>query len=224
MNQGPAEFMFAMGLQDNMAGQRGVTNLVDPIWPRYQKAYEKVPWITQNSGYPSETEIMAVNPDFIFASFRSAFRDDDGRSFYNTMGIYQDGAGIAPCEGENSDFFPAGSNATARGYGTCRPQLNAAGIGTWLESANCEDETLQKPATPETLYETITQFGGIFNVPTVASQLIDQIKTDFLMAEQTLASSSGDSLTAVYLDCITCCGDEPEPSVRCRALNRVDPM
>jgi iron complex transport system substrate-binding protein len=34
MNQGATEFMLAMGLQNNIAGQRAVSEL-DPIWPRY---------------------------------------------------------------------------------------------------------------------------------------------------------------------------------------------
>ena len=37
MNQGATEFMLAMGLQNNIAGQRDVSE-VDPIWPRYAEA------------------------------------------------------------------------------------------------------------------------------------------------------------------------------------------
>ena len=192
---------------------------MDPIWPRYEEANAKIKVVTNSSGYPTDAEIMAVDADFIFASFRSAFREKDGREFYNVKGIFTNNT-VGPCDGENSDFFPTGSNAT-REYSTCRPQLNANGIGTWLEPLNCEDESLRKPATPETLYEAITQLGRIFNVRTVARQLISEIKNDFLVAEKTLASAPGKALTAIWLDCITCCSKEAVPSARCRDSNRV---
>ena len=63
---------------------------------------------------------------------------------------------------------------------------------------SCEDPELRKPGTPETVYEAITTLGRIFNVPTVASKLIDDMKNDFELAEKTLANSAGHSLTAVY--------------------------
>ena len=44
MNQGATEFMLAMGLQNNIAGTRAVSD-VDPIWPRYKEAYETIPKI-----------------------------------------------------------------------------------------------------------------------------------------------------------------------------------
>ena len=45
-----------------------------------------------------------------------------------SLGNYTLGnASVGPCEGKNSDYFPAGSNETMS-YGRCRPQLHAAGI------------------------------------------------------------------------------------------------
>ena len=82
-------------------------------------------------------------------------------------------------------------------------------------------------------------------MPTVASKLIDDMKNDFKVAGETLKNSAGHSLTAVsldpcltlartrtllnsnpspnqvWLDCISCCQDEPEPSVRCTAARTV---
>ena len=49
------------------------------------------------------------------------------------------------------------------------------------------------------LHETITTLGDIFNVPTVASKLIDDMKNDFKVARETLKNSAGHSLTAVSL-------------------------
>ena len=132
---------------------------------------------------------------------------------------------MGECGGENSDFWPAGENKTyidkGRGPGFelkgeiesyCRPQLHANGIGTFLSAVSCEDPTLRAPPTQQTLYDTITTMGEIFNVPTVASQLITEIKSDFEIAQKTLKEGAGHSLTAVWLDCISCCDDEPEPS------------
>jgi len=44
-------------------------------------------------------------------------------------------------------------------------------------------------------------------VNTIAEQLISEIRNDFAIAEQTLASS-GHQLNAVWLDCVTCCKDD----------------
>ena len=38
MNQAATEFMLAMGLQNNIVGQRADDTLEDPIWPRYAEA------------------------------------------------------------------------------------------------------------------------------------------------------------------------------------------
>merc|ERR1719460_2024167 len=98
---------------------------------------------------------MAVSADFIFASWRSAFREYEPprvatEDTSGGAGIYSNRT-VGPCIGENSDFFPAGANTTTA-YSTCRPQLHAAGIGTWLEPVSCEDETLRMTGTEETVY------------------------------------------------------------------------
>ena len=227
MNQGATEFLLAMGLQDHIAGQRAVTSAVDPIWPRYAEAYAQLPVIT-SSGYPTEEQMMEVDADFIFASWRSAYREYEPprvatEDTSGAKGIYSNKT-VGPCNGVNSDFFPAGANTTTTYstytalYSTCRPQLHAAGVGTWLEPVSCEDETLRMPGTEETVYAAINTIGEIFNVPDVANQLISEMKNDFNIAEQALAASSasGHSLTAVWLDCVSCCQNEPEPSVRCQ--------
>ena len=135
LHQGSIELMLAMGLEDKMVG---TASMDDTIWPRYKEAYDKIKILTP-SGLPNETTIMAVQPDFIIGAFRSAFaemRCDAGvncRTDDSHGGIFSD-ATVGPCDGENSDYFPAGettpSNKTS--YSTCRPQLNANGIGTWL--------------------------------------------------------------------------------------------
>ena len=133
LHQGSIEFMLAMGLEDKMVG---TASMDDEIWPRYKEAYDKIKVLTP-SGLPNETTIMAVQPDFIIGAFRSAFaemRCDAGENCATDDshgGIFSD-ATVGPCDGENSDYFPAGDASYQTSYSTCRPQLNANGIGTWL--------------------------------------------------------------------------------------------
>ena len=133
LHQGSIEFMLAMGLEDKMVG---TASMDDEIWPRYKEAYDKIKILTP-SGLPNETAIMAVQPDFIIGAFRSAFaemRCDAGENCATDDshgGIFSD-ATVGPCDGENSDYFPAGNASYQTSYSTCRPQLNANGIGTWL--------------------------------------------------------------------------------------------
>ena len=211
MNHGATEFMLAMGLQSYIVGDGYPPSEVDPIWPRYKEAYETITFTEPD--YPSAEQIVGeLNATFVFASWKSAFQENGsiwGVNWGDTVG---------PCDGENSDVFPAGTNAsTTTSFSTCRPQLHAAGIGTWLEPLSCEDATLQKPPTQETLYEAITTLGFIFNVPIVAEQLIAGIKNDFLLAKRMLANSPSPSLTAVWLDGLAC-DDDPQ-KVRCSHSN-----
>jgi len=223
MNQGSLEFMLSMGLQDRIVGTRGVTSVLDPIWPKYKDAYNSVPVMSGADGksYPSDAEVLAANADYIFADWSSAFSE----YAWNNDTLRQ-WASVGECGGVNSDFWPAGENKTyidkgkAPGYerkdeieSWCRPQLHDKGIGTFLSAVSCEDKTLRAPPIPDTLYDTIKTMGEIFNVPTVASQLVKEIEADFVIAQQTLQKAAGHSLTAVWLDCISCCDQEPELSV-----------
>jgi iron complex transport system substrate-binding protein len=202
MNQGVTEFMLAMGLKDKMVGTAYID---DEIWPRYKSAYATIPVLS--TSYPSETEIMAVTPDFILGSYKSAFRERTCTT-ERCRGIFNVSTG--PCEGLGSDWFKGGSTSAAKphSYSTCRPQLHAKGIGTWLEPVSCEDNAL-KPAeaTEETVYAAIRQIGQIFNVRTVAEQLVSEIKNDFdIAAESVRELKSG--IKAVWLDCVGCCKDD----------------
>ena len=69
-------------------------------------------------------------------------------------------------------------------------------------------------ASEETVYEAVTQLGEIFNGPDVARQLNADIRNDFKVAEEALASSGHSKLKAVWLDCMPnidgtggCCDD-----------------
>ena len=103
--------------------------------------------------YPTEQQIMDVRTDFIVGAYSSVFAEvrSTGKTGDSSEGVFSN-ATVGPCDGEDSDFFPAGSgNKTL--YSTCRPQLHAAGIGTWLWEDYCEDPALRPVggATEETV-------------------------------------------------------------------------
>ena len=68
MNQGTTEVMLALGLEDSMVG---TAYLDDYIWPAVEEAYNKIPVI--GTSYPNITTLLSVDPDFIYASYSSAF-------------------------------------------------------------------------------------------------------------------------------------------------------
>jgi iron complex transport system substrate-binding protein len=71
MNQAATEIMLALGLEGQMAG---TAYLDDAILPEYEAAYASVPVLSD--GYPSLEAILAVEPDFVYGSYSSAFGDE----------------------------------------------------------------------------------------------------------------------------------------------------
>lgn len=198
MNQGATEFLLAMGLEGSMVG---TAYLDDEIWPEYAAAYASIPVLS--STYPNETHIMAQSPDFIVGSYSSAFR-----GMYKTSsgmsGIYSNET-VGPCEGEGSDW--------GESWTTCRPQLHAAGIGTYLFEDACENTSL-RPAqvTEETVYEEMRALGSIFGVS--AETKINEVKDYFDQANQLVSSGmSGAELKTVWLDCVGRCCPEGQDLV-----------
>ena len=190
MNQGATEFMLALGLHSSMVG---TAYLDDAIWPKYRKTYESIPVLA--SGYPDETTILAQNPDFIVASYSSAFREQyvvDGK----TKGIFSP-ATIAPCTGQGSDW--------GLSWRTCRPQLHNRNIGTYLFEDACEDTSLRPSSVKEeTVYQEMQALGAIFGVD--VQPLIDEMKADFDEAASLVSGlMHGQPLKTVWLDCIDCC-------------------
>ncbi len=70
LNQGATEVMLALGLQKSMAG---TAYLDDAVAPQWKEAYETVPVLAKE--YPSHEQLLAKTPDFIYASYASAFED-----------------------------------------------------------------------------------------------------------------------------------------------------
>ncbi|WP_218106710.1 ABC transporter substrate-binding protein [Micromonospora pallida] len=71
MNQSATEIMLALGLQDRMIG---TAYLDDEVLPDYAAAYAKVPVLAKE--YPSKESLLEAEPDFVYASFTSAFGDE----------------------------------------------------------------------------------------------------------------------------------------------------
>lgn len=71
MNQAATEVMLALGLEDHMIG---TAYLDDEILPEYDTAYAAVPVLSD--GYPSTEALLGVEPDFVYGSYASAFRED----------------------------------------------------------------------------------------------------------------------------------------------------
>ena len=204
MNQGATEFLLALGLAERMVG---TAYLDDDIWPQYKNAFNNIPILSTR--YPDEINITNTNPDFMVASYSSAFRqkyvDDKGRN----KGIFSD-ATVGPCTGRGSEW---GMGIRA----TCRPQLHRAGIGTYLFADHCEDSSLRPTAvSKDIVYRELRTMGSIFNVD--PEPLIALMKSDFEKAGKLISDNAAaldeKPFKVVWLDCINCCdkGVDDEPT------------
>ncbi len=73
MNQAATEIMLALGLEDRLIG---TAYLDDVILPDFKAAYDAIPVLSAR--YPTKEIILDSNPDFIYASFPSAFSPKRG--------------------------------------------------------------------------------------------------------------------------------------------------
>lgn len=70
LNQHVTEVMLALGLADKMVG---TAYLDDQILPEWKADYDKVPVLSDK--YPTKEVLLAANPDFVYAGWKSAFGD-----------------------------------------------------------------------------------------------------------------------------------------------------
>lgn len=84
MNQSATEIMLALGLRDRMIG---TAYLDDQVLPEYAAAYAEVPVLAKE--YPSKEKLLETEPDFVYASFASAFGDEGvgDRDEWRKLGI-----------------------------------------------------------------------------------------------------------------------------------------
>lgn len=74
LNQHAIETLLALGLEKSMVG---TSYLDDRILPEYQAAYDSVPVLAKE--YPSYESLLAVEPDFVYGGWDSAFDEKEGR-------------------------------------------------------------------------------------------------------------------------------------------------
>lgn len=72
LNQHVTEIMLALGLEKHMVG---TAYLDDEILPIYQEAYSKIPVLADK--YPSQEVLLGVEPDFVYAGWKSAYLEDN---------------------------------------------------------------------------------------------------------------------------------------------------
>ncbi|QGN49690.1 ABC transporter substrate-binding protein [Micromonospora sp. WMMD558] len=71
LNQPATEIMLALGLGDRLAG---TAYLDDAILPEHAATYASIPVLSEK--YPSKEALLDAEPDFVYASFHSAFGDE----------------------------------------------------------------------------------------------------------------------------------------------------
>ncbi|MFE7638977.1 ABC transporter substrate-binding protein [Kitasatospora sp. NPDC057518] len=70
LNQGATEVALALGLESRMAG---TAYLDDSVPEKWKAAYDSVPVLSKK--YPTKENLLAARPDFLYASYSSAFTD-----------------------------------------------------------------------------------------------------------------------------------------------------
>ena len=84
MNQGATEVLLALGLEDRMIG---TAYLDGTVAPAFADAYAAVPVLAAE--YPSHEVLLAQQPDFVYASYASAFEPEAAgtRASLGSLGI-----------------------------------------------------------------------------------------------------------------------------------------
>ena len=205
LNQGTTEILLGLGLEDKMAG---TAYLDDAIWPEFAEAYNSVP-VLEESAYPNITTLMNANPDFIYASYRSAFQaktEEDQRriEYFNWL---TDGCELVV--------------ESSRGNATyCRAELdNVLNIPSYLQTPSCElAEYRPEELTLEILYQEINDIANIFGVPENAENLIATIDEHFQSAQE-LNQGEGEPIKVLFLD--SWGDEEPLVGACCGSINSI---
>ena len=156
MNQGATEVLLALNLSDHMAG---TAYLDDEIWPELAESYAKVPVLSAT--YPNITTLMSVEPDFIFASYSSAFHQGEAIDYESVVG----NCSLDLIAGKYDE-----------GTISCRKELHDYGIQTYLQNPYCEKIEHRNKVDMNTLFTEIWDMANAFDAHNEARQLIDSIE------------------------------------------------
>lgn len=100
MNQGATEVVLALGLADQLAG---TAYLDDTIPDKWASDYEAVPVLSDE--YPSKEDLLAAEPDFVYASYASAF-DAKVAGTHSELEEAGIGSYLSPFACDDSDLRP----------------------------------------------------------------------------------------------------------------------
>ncbi len=103
LNQGATEVALALGVADQMAG---TAYLDDAVPAKWQAAYDSVDVLSES--YPTREELLAAEPDFVYASYGSAF-DDKVAGGQGELGDAGIGSYLSPFGCEDPDDRPEAS-------------------------------------------------------------------------------------------------------------------
>ena len=186
-SSGAVEIMLAMGLADRIVSSSWVKEVWAPLDADFQK-------FTHYPKYPSAQQLIDSNPDFIYATFSSAFEDpsdpsrvaDGGRINYTeALGLTQ------PCE----VLVPSNSYGDNKTY--CRKEIHDAGIRTYVAESYCElAQYRPEGLSVDTLYNEVWDIAIIFDAIDNARTLVDGIEEHF---ERALAISQAPPTTSAQL-------------------------
>jgi len=116
-SSGALEIMLAMGLEDKIVASSWVKEVWKPLMP----GFETFPHYPK---YPTHTEMFDLKPDFVYATYSSAF---DASKI-----DYAEALDVETCE------LVIASNVYGSNRTYCRQELHDAGIGTYLSTGYCE--------------------------------------------------------------------------------------
>eukprot|EP00798_Chlamydomonas_sp_ICE-L_P021272 gene21272-28193_t len=199
LHQGATEVMLALGLEEYMSATAYID---DAIHRRWRTAYRSIN--TTFRTIPSPQALEAIQPDFLYAAYRSGFT----QSSLNYPEWLKDpflSHKLSPPTNLYPSAFPGPpkGNCTLQYNGTrdssclrcfqqllsCRPDLQSAEIGTFLQETYCEDAQLRVAGTLDVLYKELRNIADIFNVPSRAEQVIANISADFALVKTLLSQN-----------------------------------
>ena len=218
MNQGTTEILLALGLANKMIG---TAYLDDEIWSELEDDYDTIEVLSNT--YPTGEQIKQLQPDFLYASYSSAFATSHVNYTTDLIGGFLNVEDDCSLTVERSN----GENRTH-----CRQELHDVGIHTYLQEPFCElVEHRPTKLTIDVLLEEIWDIATIFNVMDNGRVVIDNIEDHFQQAIQvsTKGNDGGNGVViddtttshpirVLWLDSITSDG-EPFAGVCCGAPN-----
>ena len=186
LNQGTTEVMLALGLADSMVG---TAYLDDEIWPELAAEYAKVPVISEF--YPKADELMALQPDFLYGSYSSAFSSNSINYTNHLNGVDECNLTVTRSNGSNRTF--------------CRQELHDEGIDTYLQEPFCElVEHRPTETTMQVLLDEIWDIATVFGILGEARVLIDGIEDHFTQARAVVEAAdttdAGPKIKVLWLD------------------------